>query len=86
MKIVIEFPDSDRIAEELADVTDHQIRYILMDALAEFVSHRGPTPAAYVERRYADNPDLNTIAKVAEVRNRCRIAEVLRFGDPTIER
>ncbi len=65
--------------------TEKQIRHILMDALAEFVSHRRtPTAEAYVNKRYPDTPNyawLNRSAKIGEVIARCEIAECLHNAE-----
>ena len=81
MKVIIEL-DDDYDFEIKA--TEHEIRYILMDALAEFQSHRGPTPEAYVNRRY---PDSQVYAgkkqreeKIQQVAHRIRLAERLHRG------
>jgi len=56
---------------------------ILLDALAEFVNHRGPTPETYVNTRYPDTPDyawLNRPKKIAQVKARCDVAQALHQG------
>lgn len=47
MKITIEIPNR-------MGLTDTQIGYILMDALWEFQTNRGPSSKEYVDRRYPD--------------------------------
>lgn len=56
---------------------------MLMDALAEFQSHRGPTPMAYVNRRYPIRDEygwMNREQKAAQVERRCKLAEAARMA------
>ncbi len=62
--------------------SDAEIHSVLMDALFEFVSHRGGTNAeTYVNKRYPDTADyawLDRKAKIEEVQRRTDIAMALR--------
>lgn len=74
-RIIVESTD-----KEIKD-NERIIRHILMDALYEFVSHRGPTAEEYVNKRYPGNSVYATpeerAAKIKEVNNRIILAEKL---------
>jgi hypothetical protein len=73
---------------ELAGLTDRDLRWLFMDALYEFVMHRGPSPVEYVDRRYPDDTVYRGEArerKVAQVLARNRWAEAIRHGEFTLE-
>lgn len=60
--------------------TEREVRYTLMDALAEFQANRGPTSRAYVERRYP-TMSMGWIShdeKVRQVERRKFVAEEMR--------
>jgi hypothetical protein len=68
-------------AEELEGLDNRQLHGLLMDALAEFVAHRGPTPEEYVNRRYPNTPNyawLDREKKARSVRWRNHVAEQIR--------
>lgn len=81
MKVILEI-----VREELQipDMNEHEIRFILMDALAEFQSNRvGKHGSArnYVANRYSKDvyPEGERFEqKVKQVERRCIIAEQLR--------
>ena len=59
------------------------IAYLLMDALYEFQSHRGPSPQAYVEKRYPGDSVYSGEArqkKIEEVGQRIHLANVLHHA------
>jgi hypothetical protein len=67
---------------------EHTIKLILMDALGEFQSNRGPTSEAYVNRRYPDDSVYKGDArkrKIEQVEHRKRLAELLHEAELTIE-
>ena len=73
--------DDDRLVEALPD--EQQVSLLLRDALAEFVFHRGPSPSAYVERRYPASEGydwLDRDKKVQEVRLRRAWADHLHHA------
>jgi len=73
-KIIIETDD-----EHLKN-NANLLRLTLLDAFYEFVSHRGPTAEAYVNKRYPEDEGydwLNREEKVREVRWRIWIANEL---------
>jgi hypothetical protein len=75
MRIIIKTDEPELKANE------RTIQYILMDALAEFQSHRGPTPEAYVNKRYPDSQVYSgkeREKKIQQVGHRIRLAEILR--------
>jgi hypothetical protein len=74
-RIVIEVPDS-----AVAGKCNRDLQYLFADALGEFSTLRGPSAEAYVARRYPDTSDyawLNREKKIAQVRERVRLAEIL---------
>jgi len=69
------------------NMTEHEIKFLIMDALYEFQMSRTPAEA-YVNKRYPDNEDyawLNRTKKVKEVERRCKIAEQIRNGHVELE-
>ena len=56
--------------------TEHDLRYILMDALYEFSAHRQPA-RAYCEKRYIDMPERWREEKIKTTNKRIRAAEKL---------
>jgi len=76
IKVVIELRD-----DLDTEYSAHETRNTLMDALAEFQSHRGPTAAEYVAVRYPDTPNygwLDRADKINQVARRKSLAEDLR--------
>lgn len=76
-RIIIETDEPD------IEASEHIIRYILMDALAEFQSNRGPTSRDYVDERYPDVPDyawLDRKKKVQQVDQRKMLADRLHHA------
>jgi hypothetical protein len=70
------------------DVSLDTARYILMDALAEFQTARGPNAEAYVNKRYPDTPEyawLDRADKITQVERRRQIAEILRCTFEEVE-
>ncbi|MAF72507.1 MAG: hypothetical protein CMH39_00595 [Micrococcales bacterium] len=41
------------------NLDEHEARLVISDALAEYRTHRGPTPQAYVDRRYPADSDYS---------------------------
>lgn len=75
MKVTIEFE---------GEASERQVRYLIMDALSEFVSHRGPTAETYVNNRYPNTADyswLNRADKIREVNERIILAQRLHSGN-----
>lgn len=64
----------------MPETNETEIRYILMDALGEFVSHRGPTARQYVAKRYNDNSFSEEWKerKIVEVDHRRSVSEALK--------
>lgn len=62
--------------ENNANATEGEIRYTIMDALAEFQSHR--PSEAYVHGRYPWMSNQEKEEKVKQVERRKRVAEELR--------
>jgi hypothetical protein len=71
-------------------VTSDELRQTIRDAFGEFVSHRGPTPEEYVDRRYdlevspEVSPRMRRV-KVAQVRRRVELARRLYRAEHRIE-
>lgn len=68
--------------------SDKEVRHILMDALYEFVSHRGPTAEAYVNKRYPIGKDyawLDRQEKIKQVNRRIHTAVEMHASIITIE-
>jgi hypothetical protein len=69
-------------------VPDHVLKYLMIDAVAEFRKHRSP-PGEYVAKRYPENlGDTDWIvAKTMQVRKRIEESEKILHGvhDMTIE-
>lgn len=66
--------------------TDHDLRIVIMDAMAEYVSARANgNGEAYVNKRYPDENVYSGEArkvKIASVNLRCRVARMLHgFAD-----
>lgn len=77
-------------AEELAQerMSEHEVENLIRDALGEFVAHRGPTAAQYIQRRYPIEEGyewLDREEKLMEVVRRCMIAKLLRCGHIKID-
>lgn len=68
MKFIVTFD-----LPEYVETSEHEVKLILMDALYEFVSHRGPTAEAYVEKRYANMWDEFRKDKVKQVNKRINV-------------
>ncbi len=80
MRITIDIPELDTSSEK-------EVRYILMDSLYEFVSHRGPTTEEYVNRRYPNTPEyawLNRAEKIKQVNRRIILAQQIHAGNITV--
>jgi hypothetical protein len=73
----------------LLGLKEHDVHTVLMDALYEFVSHRGPNAEAYVTKRYADvaayASEERRAAKIEQVRRRCAVAEMLLDSVTSLE-
>jgi hypothetical protein len=79
--ITLEFQDGDAQAvEELTRGVD--LGTLLRDAFGEFQDTRQPA-TEYVKKRYGIDGSFRD-RKVLEVGRRCKLAELLRRGDPTI--
>ena len=75
MKITLEVENTTSLTEE---EFKHWLTLTLKDSFYEFVSHRGPTAEAYVERRYTnDFAESWKKRKIQEVNNRIMIADRL---------
>jgi len=72
MRIIIEVADERLETHE----TKQSITFTLMDALYEFGMARTPA-AAYVAKRYADDPESCTAAKVEQVSQRVELSRKL---------
>lgn len=77
------------ICECAVEVTDQEIRFTLMDALAEFQSARHHNGQSYVDKRYSypGNPYANPESrnkKIAQVNRRIALAEDMRNGIDSI--
>lgn len=62
------------------EFTERQFQVLFADALAEFISHRGPTSEDYVNERYPNTPDyawLDRSKKIGEVNQRKLVADRL---------
>jgi hypothetical protein len=62
------------IAAELTEQEQHDIRYLLTDALNEFMACR---QGAYVDRRYAAQDEVFKVQKRAQVARRLALAAKL---------
>jgi len=86
-RIVLEV--SDRLNLELADISQHDLQLLLMDALAEFASNRGRGNAdAYVEKRYPEPGSAYPTGpardkKIRQVRKRIAWANALHCAQVT---
>lgn len=68
------------LTDNLTPEQQHELKGILHDAFAEFAGHRGPTPEAYVAKRYPDNEGykwLDREKKIEQVRRRIYTALAL---------
>jgi len=75
MKIVIELNN-----EDVEEINIINISHLLMDALYEYRIHRGPTPEAYVARRYPDGfcgDKRNDAQKIEDVRSNCELSSLI---------
>ncbi len=81
--ITIEFESED--AEKVAELTGGvDLTILLRDALGEFIAARTPA-LEYVKRRYDASYIISHRLKVREVEKRCKLADVLKHGNVTIE-
>lgn len=74
MKVTIKIENPENLSEK-------QIRHLIMDALAEFQSARLYNAQEYVNRRYPNTPDyawLDREAKIEITKKRLITAELLR--------
>jgi hypothetical protein len=79
MKIEIEV--SDREATQLIGATEHELRWLLMDALAEYKAHRAEGDAeAYVEKRYAEMDGTWRLMKIEKVKRMFKLASAIKNG------
>jgi hypothetical protein len=84
MKITIEI--GDETSSPLKKATQWELEMILLDALAEFVSHRMPA-REYVENRYPDFTADWKGDKVIQTNRRIVLAEAMHeFHQLTIDR
>jgi hypothetical protein len=71
--------------------TEHDLRIVLMDALAEYVSHRANgSGEVYVNTRYPDDSvysGASRLAKIESVNLRCKVANALHgFYEVQVDR
>lgn len=77
MRVIIEF-------ENTLNSSPSEVRYLLMDALAEFQSARHHNGESYVNKRYPDEQVYSgerRIEKIRQVNRRIHTAEEMRCGD-----
>lgn len=61
-----------------SNLSQHQVKMMLLDALSEFRSNRGPSAREYVNRRYPNTPGyawLDREKKITEVMKRQQLAD-----------
>lgn len=78
-------------SEEEACSVDHWVRWTLMDAMSEFQRARGGRDhydfdgvEVYVAKRYPEGAPGGNEAKIAQVRERCRVASLLHGSQITV--
>jgi hypothetical protein len=74
--------------ECLSETSEQEVKYTLMDALAEFQSARHHNGESYVNKRYPDESVYRgerRVAKIRQVNRRILLAEQMRNSIKTVE-